>query len=175
MEGNFSMKKRILAVSLVVLAGGIAVFFLVRANRTIQQQQQALRQVSAKVDRLERAAAAAHGSLVPGDELLAASPRNFVENTAVSPESSRDLKAEVDRLSQTVAKLQAQLDAAQRAPLVQFDQNGQNGPGVNRHFNIPTNGVVIPSPPVSGQVPKSWIPFEFNGATYYTVPLALTR
>jgi hypothetical protein len=31
---------------------------------------------------------------------------------------------------------------------------------------------LVPQPGAAGQVPPTWKPFQFNGATYYVVPLA---
>ena len=31
---------------------------------------------------------------------------------------------------------------------------------------------IVPQPGTAGQVPPSWKPFQFNGGTYYVVPLA---
>ena len=34
---------------------------------------------------------------------------------------------------------------------------------------------IVPQPATPGQVPQNWKPFQFNGATYYVVPLAAGR
>ena len=38
-------------------------------------------------------------------------------------------------------------------------------------LNVPPNVVVAPPAAKGSQVPPNWQPFEFNGATYYVIPL----
>jgi hypothetical protein len=147
------MKKQILALSVALLGVGVLAFLLVRADSIIQQQQQALKEMSAKADRLESRAAAAGNSAAADDKL----------------------KAEVDRLRRSVASLQAQLDEAQKnSGLFWPGRMVQNGVGSNNFEPIPTVPV-MPGSQAPAEMPPGWVPFEFNGMTYYRIPLADAR
>jgi hypothetical protein len=148
------MKKQIVAVLLVLTGVGVLAFLLVRADRIIQRQQQALKELSAKAGRPEHGSASAAGSAAADD----------------------GLKAEVDRLHRSVAKLQAQLDEVQKK--VQIDQLGrtvQSGDFKDRIFKFPANPSASPYSQGPAAVPPGSIPFEFNGMTYYRIPLAFAK
>jgi hypothetical protein len=89
-----------------------------------------------------------------------------------SPESSeiKQLKKEVEALRQRVDSLEERLkedlipptpkDGGRRSPfIVPAPKDGRRTPG----FVIPAPG--------SGRVPPHWREFEFNGMTYYIVPI----
>ena len=95
---------------------------------------------------------------------------------AVAPVSSpgsseiRQLKKEVETLRQRVGALEERLkedllvpgpkDGRRRSPfIIPAPKDGRRAPG----FVIPAPG--------SGQVPPHWREFEFNGMTYYVVPI----
>jgi hypothetical protein len=89
-----------------------------------------------------------------------------------APESSEitQLKKEVEALRQRVDSLEERLkedlipptpkDGRRRSPfIIPAPKDGRRAPG----FIIPAPG--------SGQVPPHWREFEFNGMTYYIVPI----
>ena len=83
-------------------------------------------------------------------------------NQRSTPEETelKALRAQVEKLEQTTAKLQRELGDMRGRPQVQV--------------LAPENPIMVPSgmPPKSGsQVPPGWKPFEFNGMTYYLTPL----
>lgn len=89
-----------------------------------------------------------------------------------APESSeiKQLKKEVEALRQRVDSLEERL---KEDLLVPTPKDGRRRPD----FIVPapkdgrrTPGFVIPVPR-SGQVPPHWREFEFNGMTYYIVPI----
>jgi hypothetical protein len=149
------MKKKILALSAALLGVGVLAFLLVRADRIIQRQQQALKELSAKVERLEHDSA-----------------------SAVDSGSAKDsLVAEVDGLRRSVTNLQAQLAEVQKSSRMDlFGRVIQNsGDFKNKTLKVVPNGNIVPFSQAPSEVPPDWVPFEFNGRTYYRVPLALAK
>jgi hypothetical protein len=118
------MKKRILAVSLVLVGVSALAFFMIRTNRIIQLQ-----------------------------------------------------RAEVDRLHRSVANLQASLDELQKGsrvlPLARTVQSG--GDATNRSINVIPYRTIMPYSQRAPETPPGWVPFEFNGMTYYRIPLASAK
>ena len=229
------MKKRIPAISFVLLASAVVGYFLIRSNQTIQQQERALKELSAKTERLERDASSAVNSPGASDNFLNLALPNFLEHPAFdSQDSGGELKAQMDRMRRNLAKLQDQVDElrkrnhllsadrpapsnsksipaleAEKDKLATLVENGkllykldkydeaeavfndvlhqdQNNRAAfyymellrearyanNQRFNRMPNGVVVPDSQSTSVVPPSWTPFEFNGATYYRIPLA---
>jgi hypothetical protein len=146
------MKKKILVLVPVLLGAGTLAFLLVRAERIIQRQQQALNDLSAKVEHLE------HNSI----------------SSSGAGASADSLKGEVDQLRRTVTNLRTQL--AEYGKNYRLDQFGRPIPGSgdvkNRILEMTPNGAVRPYSQAPPQVPPGSIPFEFNGITYYRIPLA---
>jgi hypothetical protein len=152
-RGRKFMKKQILAVSVMLFGMGALAFLLVRAERIIQLQQQALKDMSAKAGRLEGGSAAAPSS----------------------PAADEKLKAEVDGLRRSVASLQAQLGQVQKKGGTFWPGRVvQKGVGSNIFDVMPTVRV-MPDSQAPAQMPPGAVPFEFNGATYYRIPLADAR
>ena len=74
----------------------------------------------------------------------------------------RDLRAKIQHLEQKTAELQNELKDLQNRP-----------PSL---LAVPGPSPVPVTPPVKSalphpQVPSGWVPFEFNGMTYYLTPL----
>jgi hypothetical protein len=102
---------------------------------------------------------------------------------------NRAVRAEAEGLRQEVAKLQKEVTALQSQGL----SSGQTAQYANRFVpSAPTGGTIqipvwpnrgtVEVPPVrnggapfsqkQAEIPKGWVPFEFNGMTYYRIPLA---
>ncbi len=146
------MKKKILVLVPVLLGAGTLAFLLVRAERLIQRQQQALNDLSVKVEHLHHNSTALSGAEASADSL----------------------KGEVDQLRRTVTNLQTQLaEYGKNYRLDQFDRRILGSGDVNnRMLEVTPNGAVKPYLQAPPQVPSGSIPFEFNGITYYRIPLA---
>jgi hypothetical protein len=88
--------------------------------------------------------------------------------------SADSLKVEVDQLRRTVTNLRTQL--AECGKNYRLDQFGRlilgRGNVNNRILEVTPNGAVMPYLQAPPQVPSGSIPFEFNGITYYRIPLA---
>jgi hypothetical protein len=72
----------------------------------------------------------------------------------------KDLQDQKERLSRALADCEARLEK-------QRENQGA--------LNVPPNVLVAPPAPKGNQVPPNWQPFEFNGTTYYVVPLSQQR
>lgn len=137
------MKNQIFAGMISLLGLGV----IGCGNEGIQrQQQQSLKELSARVERLERA-----------------------EKSQADAAASRDeLQAQMDRLRKTEAELQAKLDAMQ----------GENPLGQPNRKVLLQGGNIITLPQYAAPdalAPRGATPFEFNGGTYYYVPLAADK
>ena len=143
------MKKLIVAFTVLFVGVGVLTFLLLRAQRTIQQQQRSLSELSAKVERLERASTASAASVqnLTGELLR---PR-------ITPSS-----APVQNMMRELFELQQSI---QRKVSPQYYDTPD--------FELPKDRVA--PPPQSAQVPPGGVPFQFNGATYYCVPLAMKK
>jgi hypothetical protein len=77
-------------------------------------------------------------------------------------------------LSAQVVNLRAQLDDVQKRSGLYFPgRTVQNGGVVkNPIFKEMPNAGIMPYSPASPEAPPGWIPFRFNGMTYYRIPLA---
>jgi hypothetical protein len=144
--------KKILVLVPVLLGAGTLALLLVRAEHLIQRQQQALNDLSAKVEHLEHNSAASSGAGASADSL----------------------KGEVDQLRRMVTNLQTQLaDYGKNYRLDQLDRRILGSGDVNnRILEVTPNGGVMPYLQAPPQVPSGSIPFEFNGITSYRIPLA---
>jgi hypothetical protein len=153
------MKKT--GVILVVFGGLLAVlaFHAVRSEQIINLQKRSLQEMAARVKRLEQAPVADAQNLPGG-------PSGGLSFSLTGDSSEADLRLELQNLRAKIDALQLQLKSGgAQKPLTGW--SGQPAPGQINPVPLPRAS--IPGP---AEVPESWTPFEFNGATYYKVPLA---
>lgn len=99
-------------------------------------------------------------SMITGAALLLF---GVAKRTAVNGKAEvRDLRAKIQDLEQKTAELQSELKDLQNRPPSLLATPGQAPVPVTRPVKSS-----FPHP----QVPPGWVPFEFNGMTYYLTPL----
>jgi hypothetical protein len=161
------MKKQVLVFALGVAAIGALAVLLTRAERTIRQQQTSLKALSVRVDNLEHehsdTASASAGPMQANQSAFDFAP---------GPEST--VETEMESLRAKAADLQGRLETLEKqkpSPAFAFPGVFGNGNG-----NEDESGRIMPVRPKPNmtpyeQVPDNWVPFQFNGMTYYKVPL----
>jgi hypothetical protein len=100
---------------------------------------------------------------------MPASPSTF--DFAPGPDST--VETEMESLRAKAADLQARLATLEKqkpSPVFAFPGDFGNGNGGENSQSGQLNFKPNMTPHV--QVPDSWVPFQFNGMTYYKVPLA---
>ncbi len=172
------MKKKIAMSSAALLGLGMLAFLLLRTERTLQRQQQLIRDLSARAARIGHRSASTASSEAGNDDFWNLTPPNFAQYRLSASEATADnLRAEIDRLRRDMANLQAKLDEVQkRSGWYSPGRAFPNGDAVNNnHFKVMPNAVVAPYSQVPAAKPRDWVPFEFNGVTYYRIPLAVAE
>jgi len=102
-------------------------------------------------------------SMITGAALLLFGVANrTVVNGKAGKAELRDLNAKIQHLEQKTAELQSELKDLQNRP-----QSSVAVPGPSPVPVTPPVKSSFPHP----QVPPGWVPFEFNGMTYYLTPL----
>jgi hypothetical protein len=132
-----------------------------------------------------RSLAIAVGMLAIPAAILWAADSQRTESDSVSAELAR-LAGTITKMSERMEKLEAEVvELRQRGAPVQYAHpNAPYSNGYTQHVPprygspAPSNGsspqTVVPStlPPAPSAVPKNWQRFEFNGQTFYIVPVA---
>jgi hypothetical protein len=168
------MKKQVLVFALGLAVVAALAFLLIRAERTIRRQQTSLLALSARLNHLEHEHAANTNAInSAGSGPMQASQSTF--DFALGPDSS--VETEMQSLRAKAADLQARLETLEKqkpSPVFAFPGGFGNGNGHDDQSRriMPVRPSLKLNLAPQEQVPDNWVPFQFNGMTYYKVPLA---
>jgi len=165
------MKKQVAAFAVLFAGVGVLTFILLRAEGIIQQQQRTLKELTAQVDTLRRTSDSFASQIVSGQ-------KEKLETTSLIERAKSLYQSGKYEQAQTILKDVLHRDSGNGAAHYYLGLiNDALAAGSRTLQQIPNqtpNQTVIPGVPPS-EVPDGWLPFQFNGVTYYRIPLALQK